>query len=73
MCNNDFFHVQLSTCVAKSAESWTSDLNGVGSRPPAATKYRRYVLLVNWANKLNILSWILMFFCVINKVYSTKH
>ena len=49
-----------------------SDLEVSGSRPPVATRRIRYVLLVNSPN-VNLLSWLLIYLCNINKVYCTKH
>ena len=58
----------MATCVVQSAKRWTSNLNVTGLRPPAATRHTRvryngYVLLVNRSNKLNLLSWLLIYLC----------
>ena len=39
------------------------DINVVGSRPALASKYIRYVLLVINPNKLDPLSWLLIYLC----------
>ena len=40
-----------------------SNLNVTGLCPPLATRHIRCVLLVNSPNKLNLLSWLLIYFC----------
>ena len=47
------------------------DLNVTSSSPALATRHIRCVLLVNSPNKLNLLSWLLIYY-VINKVHCTK-
>ena len=39
------------------------DLNVTSLRPPLATRHIRCVLLVNSPNKLNLLSWLLIYLC----------
>ena len=39
------------------------DLNVMSSRPVLATRHIRCVLLVNSPNKLNLLSWLLIYLC----------
>ena len=39
------------------------DLNVTSSSPALATRHIRYVLLVNSPNKLNLLSWLLIYLC----------
>ena len=39
------------------------DLNVTNSSPALATRYIRCVLLVNSPNKLNLLSWLLIYLC----------
>ena len=46
-----------------TAKRGASDLNVSGSRPPLATRHIRCVLLVNSPNKLNLLSWLLIYLC----------
>ena len=41
----------------------TSDRNVTSSRLPLATRHIRCVLLVNSPNKLNLLSWLLIYLC----------
>ena len=52
----------LSACVVKRLSGELCDLNVTGSRPPLATRHIRYVLLLNnRLNKLNLLSWLLIY------------
>ena len=46
-----------------AAKRWTSNLNATGLCPPLATRHIRYVMLVNGPNKLNLLSWLLIYLC----------
>ena len=39
------------------------DLNVTSSSPALATRHIRIVLLVNSPNKLNLLSWLLIYLC----------
>ena len=39
------------------------DLNVTSSSPALATRHIRCVLLVNSSNKLNLLSWLLLYLC----------
>ena len=39
------------------------DLNVTSSSPVLATRHIRIVLLVNSPNKLNLLSWLLIYLC----------
>ena len=51
------------------------DLNVTSSSPALATRHIRCVLLVNSPNKVNPLSWLLIYLCnnlLINKVHCTK-
>ena len=48
------------------------DLNVTSSSPALDTRHIRSVLLVNSPNKLNLLSWLLIYIYVINKVHCTK-
>ena len=40
------------------------DLNVTSSSPALATRHIRSVLLVNSPNKLNLLSWLLIYLCI---------
>ena len=53
----------LSTCVVWMESIGLCDLNDMASRPPLATRHIHCVLLVNSPNKLNILSWLLIYLC----------
>ena len=52
--------IMISTCVAAlQAKRRTSDLDITSSRPQAATRHIRYMLL-------NLLSWLLIYLCKCN-------
>ena len=54
----------MSTCVVLSGMRRTSDHSVTGSRPLVAKlRHIRYVLLVNSSNRLNLLSYLLIYLC----------
>ena len=55
--------VNLVDMCGVAGKRWTRDLNVTVLRPPLATRHIRCVLLINSPNKLNLLSWLLIYLC----------
>ena len=61
-CNRFYITVSVDMCGVEGKRR-LCDLNVTSSCPALATKHIRIVLLVNSPNKLNLLSWLLIYLC----------
>ena len=55
-------HIIVDMCGVEGKRR-LCDLNVTSSSPALATRHIRCVLLVNSLNKLNLLSWLLIYLC----------
>ena len=58
-----FYCVKIFLLCGVEGKRRLCDLNVTSSSPGLATRHIRCVLLVNSPNKLNLLSWLLIYLC----------
>ena len=63
ICIFKLYYLYFVYMCGVKGQRWLCDLNLTSSSLALATRHIRIVLLVNSPNKLNLLSWLLIYLC----------